>query len=203
MKFLAIPILVIGISAPALAAPPGPRDPDWPCFAIKVPTLSLAEVWTGPPVDSYFGRWSQDTDVSDLVDRVVQRRLPIDQARTAIADFAAKAGGPKKEKLLAVMAGVFERLDAERSSVLVGLDRYGRRQKELAHQVRSDAEALRVRQSAATPDPQAITQLIDKVTWEARVFEDRRQSVSTACDIPTVIEQRLYALAQAIQQALG
>ncbi len=203
MKFVAVVALAVGLALPALAAPPGPRDPDWPCFAIKVPTLSLAAVWTGPSVDPYLGHWSQDAEVSDLVGRIVQRRLPIDQADTAIRDLAAKAGEKKRDKLLAVMAGVFETLDTERSSVLAGLDRYGRRQKQLAEQVRADADALRAQQSAANPDAQAVAQLTERITWETRVFEDRRQSVSTACDIPTVIEQRLFALARTIQQALG
>jgi hypothetical protein len=27
------------------AAPPGPRDLDWPCQQIKVPRMSLAAIW--------------------------------------------------------------------------------------------------------------------------------------------------------------
>jgi len=194
---------VLGTSAAALAAPPGARDPDWPCFQIKVPNLSLGAVWTGPPVDAFAQTWSQDPAVADLVGRLVQRRMPMDEARRAIDDFAARSGGRRHDRLLAVMAGVFDALNTERASVLAGLDRYGRRQKFLAEQVRDELDALHAQQASATQDEQAIAQAAAKVTWDARIFEDRRQSVSAACEIPTRIEQRFFALAQAIQQALG
>jgi hypothetical protein len=204
MKHLPLLALAGAIAASAaLAAPPGARDPDWPCFQIKVPALSLGSVWTGPPVDAFANTWSQDPQVADLVGRVVQRRLPLDGARRAIDEFAAHAGGQKQDRLLAVMAGIYSALNAERGSVLAGLDRYGRRQKVLAEQVRDEVDALHAQQAAATPDDQAIAQAAARVTWDSRVFEDRRQSVSTACEIPTIIEQRFFALAQAVQHALA
>ena len=47
-----------------------------------------------------------------------------------------------------------------------------------------------------------VNQMTQRVTWEAQVFQDRRQSLSYACDVPGKIEQRLFALARTIQQAL-
>jgi hypothetical protein len=32
------------LTGTAQSAPPGPRDPDWPCQQIKVPQLSLAAI---------------------------------------------------------------------------------------------------------------------------------------------------------------
>ncbi len=41
-----------------------------------------------------------------------------------------------------------------------------------------------------------------RVTWEGRVFQDRRQALSYACDVPAKIEQRLFAIARAVQEVL-
>lgn len=183
------------------AAYPG-SDPDWPCQAIKVPELSLATMWTGPSVDPYTDTWSQDPKVAALVAELVQRRIPLPQAQADIRSFAASAGAARQEKLLAVLAGVFETLGRERTEVLDGLDRYGRRQKQLAEQVRAEGDTLRQMQAAATPDAAAMQQMVQRITWDTRVFQDRSQMLSAACDVPTSIEQRLYALAQAIQATL-
>ena len=32
-----------------------PRYPDWPCIQAKVPEISLAAVWAGPPLDDIKG----------------------------------------------------------------------------------------------------------------------------------------------------
>jgi hypothetical protein len=44
--------------------------------------------------------------------------------------------------------------------------------------------------------------MVDQVSWEARVFDERRQALSYVCDVPAKIEQRLFALAQTIQQEM-
>ena len=44
-----------------------PRYPDWPCAQAKVPEISLAEVWAGPPLDDAAEKWKDDPKVSALV----------------------------------------------------------------------------------------------------------------------------------------
>ena len=44
--------------------------------------------------------------------------------------------------------------------------------------------------------------MTQRVTWEAQVFQDRRQALRYACDVPSKIEQRLFALARTIQDAM-
>jgi hypothetical protein len=82
------------------------------------------------------------------------------------------------------------------------LDRFGARQKALAAGIRDDNEKLRTMQADADADAGQLNQMVQRVTWEAEVFQDRRQSLSYACDVPGKIEQRLFALARAIQQNL-
>ncbi|HEX3990064.1 MAG TPA: hypothetical protein VHX39_02700 [Acetobacteraceae bacterium] len=187
----------------AKAAPPGPRDPDWPCQQIKVPQLSLAAVWAGPPVDPQQVDWQHDPSVADLVDDIAQRRVLLLQAQAKIRAFAAQqAEAQKQQKLVAVLAGLFNVLDAERSAVIAGLDRFGARQQELAAEIRQNNEKLRQMQADSAADTSQVNQMVQRVTWEAEVFQDRRQSLSYACDVPGKIEQRLFALARTIQQNL-
>jgi hypothetical protein len=186
---------------PGLAQPPA-RDPNWPCQQIKVSEMSLSAVWSGPTVDPGDTTWKDNPAVADMVERLAPRRLPIEQAQILLHDFAQHAGQAKPTQLLQVLVGLFNVLDQERGSVMAGLDRFGQRQKELAAEIRGDNEKLQALQTAPGSDPKAVQQMTQQVTWEAEVFQDRRQAVSYACDVPSKIEQRLFALAHQIQQEL-
>jgi hypothetical protein len=197
-------LLVAALLAPVIAsaAPPTARDPDWPCQQIKVPELSIASIWSGPAVDPRQIGWKDDPAVADLVQKLAPRREPIDHAQSLIHDFAQHTGDRKQAQLVQLLAGLFTVLDEERDSVMTGLDRFGRRQKELAEQVRADNEELRALQADPAQDARAIEQMTQKVTWEAEVFQDRRQALSYACEVPGKIEQRLFSLARQIQHEL-
>jgi hypothetical protein len=195
--------LVVGsaaFAAAANAALPGPRDPDWPCQQIKVPELSLAAIWAGPPVDPQQIDWQHNQAVADLVHEIAPRREPLTVAQDKIDAFAQQANDQKQQKLLALLAGLFDTLDEERGAVIAGLDRFGARQQELAAEIRDDNEKLRQMQADSAANPGAVNQMAQRVSWEAEVFQDRRQALSYACDVPGKIEQRLFALAGTIQQ---
>jgi hypothetical protein len=192
-------LLIILLAGTVQAAPPGALDPNWPCQSVKMSDLSIASMWTGPPVDPHA---SQSPDIAKLAGQLAQRRVPIEQAQQQIADFAKQAGAQKQAKLVALFAGLFSVLDQERHSVIEGLDRYGERQKQLAANLRDETAKLRTMQAAPNPDQAAIEKLADQIGWDTQIFQQRRQSLSFACDVPNVIEHRLYALAQAIQAQL-
>ncbi|MDR3535876.1 MAG: hypothetical protein P4L71_05190 [Acetobacteraceae bacterium] len=162
--------------------------------------MSLAAIWSGPTLDLQQANWKSDLEVAELVQRLAPRREPLDRAQALIHGFAQQAGEQKQPRLLALLAGLFTTLSAQRDSVLTGLDRFGRRQKELAAQIRTDNEKLRTLQGNPASDANAVAQATQQVTWEAALFQDRRQAISYACDVPGKIEQRLFALAHAIQQ---
>ena len=140
--------------------------------------------------------------MADLVQVVAQRRLPIEQAQDKVRAFAAQAGDRKQPKLLMALDGLFNVLDVERSSVIAGLDRFGARQKELAVTLREDYQRLRGLQSDPASAASDVHELTQRVTWATQVFQDRRQSLRYACEVPGKIEQRLFALARTIQDAL-
>jgi hypothetical protein len=193
---------ILATSGPATSAPPGPRDPDWPCEQIKVPEISLAAVWSGPSPDQQPDDWRQDPQVAELVESIVQRRVPIEDAQARITAFAAQAGDQKQHRLLLALGGAFSVLNDERGSVMSGLDRFGARQKELAASLRADNEKLQTLRSNPASTATEVNQMAQQTAWEAEIFQDRRQALRYACEVPGKIEQRLFALARAIQAAL-
>lgn len=178
-----------------------PRYPDWPCVQAKVPEISLAAVWAGPPLDDASDRWKDNTTVSALVARLGTRRFPVDEAQKAITEFlAGSVDKPRMGKLL--FAGLFDTLNAQRSSVLGGLERVTRKQREAADKIRADTVALQALQGATSPDQSKVDELSNQLIWETRIFEDRRRVVSFVCEVPTAIDQRLFALGRTIQQEM-
>jgi hypothetical protein len=92
--------IVVPLTLQAAAQSRAKADPDWPCQQIKTPTFSLASVWAGPELDLNSQTWRNEGDVADLSTQMAQRRVPIADVESAIADFKAKAGPNADDKLL-------------------------------------------------------------------------------------------------------
>ncbi len=179
-----------------------PRYPDWPCAQAKVPEISLAAVWAGPSLDDVADKWKNDAKVSALVTRLSARRVPLEDAQRAIAEYLTTAATDKTLHGKLLFAGLFDTLNAQRSSVLNGLERVMRKQREAADKIRSDTLALQALQDASAPDQAKVEELGNQLVWETRIFEDRRRVVKFVCEVPTAIDQRLFALGRTIQQEM-
>jgi hypothetical protein len=192
----------------ALAASSGaclaadPRYPDWPCAQAKVPDISLPQVWAGPALDDVQSKWKDDAKVSALVTKLAARRTPVDEAEKDIKEFLPGASADKVTAGKLLFAGLFDTLNAERASVMNGLERVMRKQREAADRIRSDTIALQEQQNAPAPDTAKADELSNQLLWETRIFEDRRRVVKFVCEVPTTIDQRLFALGRAIQQEI-
>lgn len=179
-----------------------PRYPDWPCAQVKVPEISLAAVWAGPPLDDDAAKWKNDAKVSALVSKLAARRTPLEEAEKAITEFLTGSAAEKITTGKLLFAGVFDSLNAQRSTVLNGLERVTRKQREAADKIRSDTLALQALQGASPPDQPKIDELGNQLVWETRIFEDRRRVIKFVCEVPTAIDQRLFALGRVIQQEM-
>src|SRR5690242_3696733 len=193
----------------AVAQPAAKLDPDWPCQQIKTPTFSLAAIWAGPELDLNSQSWRNEPEVAELKAQMAQRRVPIADVEKAIADFKAKAGSDGDAKLLQAFAAAFGDLSRQRSQVIDGLDRLGRRQNTLADRIRAENEAVENAPAQNTPAqntgsaaPSRAAGSQDKLLWDIRIYDDRRQTASYVCEVPTLIEQRIGAIARAVQNAL-
>jgi hypothetical protein len=179
-----------------------PRYPDWPCTQAKVPEVSLAAVWAGPSLDDAQNKWKDDAKVSALVPKLAARRTPLDEAEKAIKEFLAGSSAEKLTTGKRLFAGLFDTLNAQRASVMGGLERVTRKQREAAEKVRADTLALQALQDTSPPDQAKIDELGNQLVWETRIFEDRRRVIKFVCEVPTAIDQRLFALGRVIQQEM-
>jgi hypothetical protein len=178
-----------------------PRYPDWPCVQAKVPEISLAAVWAGPPLDDVSGKWKDDDKVSALVAKLAARRTPLEEAQKAITEYLSGAADKTGSGKL-LFAGLFDSLNAQRSQVLNGLERVTRRQREAADKIRADTLALQAQQGETPPNQAKIDELSNQLVWQTRIFEDRQRVIKFVCEVPTAIDQRLFALGRAIQQEI-
>ncbi|RUU13321.1 hypothetical protein EOD23_04805 [Mesorhizobium sp. USDA-HM6] len=201
---LARSLVAAAMLVPHAGAMAANTDPDWPCMQRKVPQLSLGQVWNGPDLPPEAKDWSEDPSVSALVEEVAARRLPIADAQKKIRDFAASVpAGQLAPKMAMLEQGMFEHMDAERSHVISGISRYAHRQLEMAAELRkqaSDVDALRAKPDA---DQDEVERQTDQLNFATRIFNERAQSLTYVCDVPTIIEQRLYQLSKTVSETLA
>jgi hypothetical protein len=93
-------------------------------------------------------------------------------------------------------------LNQERSQVMNGLERFSRQQAAFADRIRLEIAELRELQDAPGQDQSKRDELANRIDWDTRIFEERRKTISYACEVPVLIEQRLFALARAIQHSM-
>ena len=195
-----VALLFAASTEPGLAA--DPRYPDWPCTQAKVPEISLAAVWAGPPLDDIKDKWKDDAKVSALVPKLAARRTPLEDAQKLVTEFFAGPAIDKATTGKLLFAGLFDSLNAQRNSVMNGLERITRKQRDAADKIRSDVSALHALQGASPPDQPKIDELSNQMVWQTRIFEDRQRVVRFVCEVPTAIDQRLFALSRMIQQEI-
>jgi hypothetical protein len=203
MKWLVLLLAVCDLAALPSPLRADPRYPDWPCVQPKVPELSPAAMWSGPSIADVGDTWQDDAKVKDLVERIAVRRTPLDAAQKAITEFIVGTPAEKEQKAKLVFAGLFDTLSAERHQVMDGLERVSRKELDLAAKIKSDVADLRGLEDKPDADQSAVKNLGSEVEWSTRIFEDRRKTIRYVCEVPTTIEQRLFALARTIQQTLN
>ena len=188
-------------TGPALSL--DPRYPDWPCQQLKVPEISVASVWSGPPIEKIDAIKPADAKEADLVARLAARRTPIEDAKKLIADFVVGTKEERQEKAKTLFAGLYSTLNAQRDEVMDGIERFSRKQKAVAEDIREQAHKLREMLDKASADQAQNEELTNQLAWQTRIFEDRQKSTSYVCEVPVQIEKRLFDLASAIQNAVN
>jgi len=199
MKYWVVAVHVF-LAVPAVAM--DARHPDWPCPQIVVPKLSVTAFWTGPSIDDVGDAWVKDQTLNDLVLRLAGRRTPLADAEKEAAQFIVGTDAERQQKAKLLFAGLFATLGRERDEVMAGIERFSQRQQQLRERITAELTNLRAQQDATSQDPAADDQLSEQIAWDTRIFDERRQTISYVCEVPSTIERRLFALARAIQQKL-
>lgn len=202
LRPLAGAVLLASLMGPLQAA----EDPEqfWPCMQRRVPELSLPQIWNGPELPPSSAEWSNNPDISALVTEVAARRVPIDEAKQKIRDYTAKLSDKEREEhLLMLVQALFDHMNAERSDVMAGIERYTRKQAAMADVLRKETAEVDDLRRKPDADPKEVAQRTEQLTFQTRIFQERAQSLTYVCEVPTLIEQRLYQLANTIATLLA
>ncbi len=199
-RALAAAALLLGVTlVPALAL--DPRHPDWPCQQLKVPGIAVSSLWSGPPVDIN-GATPPEAALADLAARLAARRTPIEEARKLIAGYLFGTPGEREAKGKALFVELYQRLNGQRDEVMSGIERFSRKQKGSAEGIRERTRQMQKMQDEPSADPAEVERLATQLAWETRIFEDRQKATAAVCEVPVIIEKRLFDLGKAIQDAL-
>ncbi len=182
-------------------------DPDWPCVQRKVPTISAGMIWAGPALDQALrSTWRADEAVARLVPRLAARRTELEEAETLIESFASGLKAATRGRRLALLfAGVLESINTERRQIMAGIERYTRKQRELAQAVRKTRDELSAVLKMANrsdADKARRRKLEETLSWQSRIHDEREQSLQFVCESPVLLEQRAFAIARAIMNHL-
>ena len=93
-------------------------------------------------------------------------------------------------------------MNNERRLVISGIERFQQRQRGRAQEIeRQGIEIHQLKERAATDESARAALMLaeDKYKWDVRVFTERQQSLPLACEVPVLIEQRLFALGREIR----
>ena len=192
--------LIVATLCPAAQAAGRPgSDLDWPCQRPKVADFPLASVWDGPPIDTNAQGWRDDPEIAALAEEMSERRVPIAEVQAAVGKLAAERDPAAKEKIKRAFGAAFDELVSERATIIAGLDRYGRKQRQMADRIRAENETAH---AAPAPGVAPTDAALQKLQWDLRVYDERRRTISYVCDAPQTIEARIGALAQIVRAAL-
>jgi hypothetical protein len=191
----------IFLSGGAMAAV-DPANPDWPCVQKKVENLSPLAIWDGPPIDD-IKDWSQDPKISALVKKLASRRVPMEKAKASVDDYAKSLPeGERDAALTKVFAGLFNTVNTQRRSVINGIEKYQRSQKSRAEELEQQGVDLAKLKGDIVVDDTAAQPLSpeeEKLYWAGRIFQERQANIPIACELPAVIEERLFELSRHIR----
>ncbi len=137
-----------------VASAADPRYPDWPCQQAKVPEISLAAVWAGPPLGDAEAKWKDDPKINALATKLAARRVPLEEAQKQITEFLQASAADKANAGKLLFAGLFDTLNGQRASVMNGLERVMRKQREAAERsatIRSRCKSYRTRRRRTRP----------------------------------------------------
>jgi len=197
---------MIALGGPAAVAAAEAANPDWPCIQHKVATLTSAQMWDGPDVDD-LAQWRGNQEIGKLIAVLASRRVPVEEAAAAIDRFAAAQPRDKRDDALKLLfAGLLSTVNNDRAVVMGGIERFQQRQKARAAEIERQGAAIRQLKERAANDEKARSELAaaqDKYDWDVRVFTERQQSLPLACEVPVLIEQRLFELGREIRSRMN
>lgn len=193
--FRIVSALLLGLSLadPLLAA--NFADPTWPCIQRKVDRLSLGLMW---PQAVETDAQTQSHDIKALADLLALRRIELKALEQDVARFAEQYDG-NPQVIGAVFQNVFESLSSRRTKIIKGIEKFSLSQIALSEKIDSARVAMTRELSLDKPDFDKVDALEEQLDWDQVIYSDRQKSITYLCETPTLLEKRLYGIAQVLQ----
>lgn len=192
-------ITTLAFNETALAQRAAAGPPDWPCVQRLIPELSWGTLWSGPSPETLEQAWWDDAAVGRVVRFATARRTPPADALARVREFVAENDGDER-RLTLLFAGLFERMNHERSRTIEGIRSAARAQVARLEEVSSlvdELESLRDSENARQDD---ITQAEKALHWERRTFQMRQQALPALCEKPYLLEEQLGRMVRLIEE---
>jgi len=174
-------------------------DPTWPCIQRKVERLSVGLMWPAPLSEEVLDPATK-TAVDELAETLALRRVDLEEARGAVATFA-EAQGHDMALMGAVFERVFDRLSNRRTRIINGIGEFSLGQIALSEKIDGARAEMDSQMAQSEPDFDRVDALEEQVDWDQRIFTDRQKTITYLCETPTLLEKRLYAISQMLQEA--
>ena len=183
-----------------------PKNPDWPCVQKKVENLSPSAIWDGPALDEHKD-WTSTDKIPALVTKLASRRVPIEKAQAAIDEYAKSLPEAERDtNLTKLFAGLFNTVNNQRRSIIGGIEKYQRSQKSRAEELeKQGVDIAKLKGDITVDDPGAAppSEEEEKIYWAGRIFQERQANIPIACELPAILEERLFELARHIRSQMS
>ena len=192
---------LLSIPSPMMAA--DFSDPTWPCVQRKVESLSLGLMWPIAVPEDEVEDAALAAEIEDLAGTLTVRRLEIDTLRAEVEAFADRWPENTASHLSRAFAQTFHSLNTRRSQIISGIGDFSLGQIALSEKIDGMRMEMETELAADEPDYDRVDELEEKLDWDQVIFSDRQQSITYLCETPQLIEKRLFAIAQMLQEAAG
>ncbi len=174
-------------------------DPTWPCIQRKVERLSLGLMWAEPKENITLSD-PQKAAIKELASALSLQRVDMENASQMVSDFT-QAHGTERDLMQAVFSEVFDTISKRRTRIINGIGNVSTGQIALAERIDAARSEMDRLMDADEPDYDKVDALEEQLDWDDRIYRERQQSVSYLCESPVLLEKRLFALANLLQNA--
>ncbi|MGC3873647.1 hypothetical protein ACPF7Z_10295 [Halomonas sp. GXIMD04776] len=195
-------ITMLAMAPDANAQYPGAEPEDWPCEQRLIPELAWGTLWAGPSPEALDQAWWDDEKVGTLVRFATARETPRDAALERVSEFVERVASEQptiaEQRLTLLFAGLFERINSERSQIITLIRNVARAQVARLDELSVMVDRLEQLRASETASDEAIQRLQKELYWQRQTFQMRQQALPALCEKPYLLEELLSRMVRTI-----
>lgn len=196
------------------------ENKDWPCIQRYVPDMSLAVVWPSLNAENIQHIRHSDENLRQLRQASVDLSLSQKKLDVLINDYlVATQATDRKDYSEALYLYLFEHIQLNRHKALEGIMRYARRQSQMSQSIedrrkqieeieiklrKSNSQEVNAQNDGLNDDfKKSLQQLEKDQMWETRLFLEREKKLNVLCELPVLLEQRVFFIAKLLNKQVA